>query len=204
MHTTRATAEDPQDRDRDRAPGARPDGGAVPLGLQGQRHRVLRGAPVHARRRHPPHRLERVGAHERHLRQAVHRRARDDRAAAGRHVGVGALRLARAGEARADRRAGGGAGLLGDQEQRPRRPDHLHRRRRALRAAEEGQEARAARGQRDPVVHAPEPAHRSQGRPAVPGAHRAPARGRVPGVGFSRDAAARTSARCASRRGATT
>ena len=79
-------------------------------------------------RRHPAHRLERLGAHERRLRQAVHRRARDDRAPAGRHVGLGALRLARAAEARAGRRAGGAARVLGDQEQRPRRAHHLHRR----------------------------------------------------------------------------
>ena len=95
--------------------------GAVPLGLQGPRHRVLRGAPVHARRRRPAHRLERHGAHERRLRQAVHRGARDDRAAARRHVGVRALRLARQREARARRRARGGARVLRDQEQRPRR-----------------------------------------------------------------------------------
>ena len=87
--------EDPQDRDRHRAPGARPAGRAVPLGVQGPRHGVLRGAPVPARRRRAHDRLERHGAHERAVRQAVRRGARDDGDAARRHVGVGALRLAR-------------------------------------------------------------------------------------------------------------
>jgi MoxR-like ATPase len=45
----RAAPEDPHHRDRHRAPGARSHGGSVPFGVQGQRHRLLRGAPVHAR-----------------------------------------------------------------------------------------------------------------------------------------------------------
>ena len=122
------------------------------------------------------------------VRQALHRRARDDRAAAGRHVGVGALRLARAGEARAGRRDRGGAGVLGHPQQRPRRPHHLHRRRREVRAAQEGQEARPARHQRDPVLPAEEPAHQPRARARVPGAHRAAARGGLPDLGLSRAA----------------
>ena len=56
--------------------------------LAGQYHSVFKGRGMAfsevrqyiARRRHPRHRLERVGAHERAVRQAVRRGARDDRA----------------------------------------------------------------------------------------------------------------------------
>ena len=70
-------------------------GGPVPLGLQGPGDGVLRGAPVPAGRRHPHHRLERHRAHERRLREGVHRGARADGDAAGRRLGLRGVRLAR-------------------------------------------------------------------------------------------------------------
>ena len=51
---------------------------------------------------------------------------------------LGRVRHARAGQARGRRRDRRAAGVLRDQEQRPRRAHHLHRQRRAVRAAEEG------------------------------------------------------------------
>ena len=59
---------------------------------QGLAFREVR--PVPAGRRRPDHRLERVGAHERDLREGLRRRARDDRDARRRPLGERALRHA--------------------------------------------------------------------------------------------------------------
>ena len=90
-------------------------------------------------------------------------------------------------EARARGGARGGARVLGDQEQRSRRADHLHRRGRALRAAEEGQAATCCAWSAR--------SWRSRARVARTdlavgldflGQGRAPALGRVPGLGLPR------------------
>ena len=83
-------------------------------------------------------------------------------------------------EARARRRARGGRRVLGDQEQRPRRPVHRHRQGRALRAAEEGPPSRAARDRRDPRVRADVAQDRPRGRARLPRQGRAAPLGRVP------------------------
>ena len=74
---------------------------APTLRLQGPGARVPRGAPVPAGRRRAHHRLERLGAHERDLREGLRRRARDDGDARRRSLGERALRhAARASKAR--------------------------------------------------------------------------------------------------------
>ena len=75
--------------------------GDVQLELQGPGSRVPRGASVPAGRRRARDRLERVGAHERDLREGLRRRARDDGDARRRSLAERALRdAARSEDAR--------------------------------------------------------------------------------------------------------
>ena len=134
-----------------------------------------------------------IGAHERAVRQAVRRRARDDRACCWSTC----RRSGRFGSREQEKRelAAEIAALLRvlrDQEQRPRRAHHLHRRVEQLRAAQEGQEARAARDPRDPR-RSSRASRRTdlRARARVPRRGRAPARGRVPGLGLPRRRLAR-------------
>ena len=69
------------------------------------------------------------------VRQEVRRGARPDRAAAGRRLGLAALRLALPAQARLRRRAGGRAGVLGRRQPRSRRGGPLHRSDRGLHRA---------------------------------------------------------------------
>jgi hypothetical protein len=70
-HERHAAAGDPHAPHGQRQPGRR-----LPLGVQGPRHGLRRGARIQPRRRSPHHRLERHGARRPPLRQEVHRGAR--------------------------------------------------------------------------------------------------------------------------------
>ncbi len=164
--------------------------------LAGQYHSVFKGSgmafsevrAVQAGRRHPADRLERVGAHERAVREAVRRGARTtvmllvDMSASGRFgsreqekrelaAELGAL-LAFSAIRNNDRV---GLIIFTDEVERFVPP-------------EEGQEARAAGDQRDPLVPPALARDLDRRRAGVPGAGRAPAGGglpdlRLPGAG---------------------
>ena len=91
------------DRDPHGAARQRAAVGDVHVELQGPGARVPRGAPVPAGRRRPHDRLERLGAHERDLREGLRRRARDDGDARRRPLGERALRHAARRRRRASR-----------------------------------------------------------------------------------------------------
>ena len=134
----RTHGQDPAHRAAHQAAGERQLRRRISLGLQGARDGVRRGAPLPARRRDSHHRLERHGAHEPALRQALCRVARADSDDRRRRQRLGRLWLSAALQAGGGRGAGGCALLCGHQQQRPGGPADLHRPRRALHSPAQG------------------------------------------------------------------
>ena len=148
------------------------------------------------------HRLERHGAHERAVRQAVHRGARDDRHARSSTC----RRRGRFGSREREKRelAAEIAAVLAFSaitQQRPRRADHLHRRGRAASCRRRRASSTCCAWSARSSPFEPRVARHRPGVGArVPRPRRAAARGRVPDLATSWRRSRATSGRCASPR----